>query len=247
MSELKIDNPARRLLDLLEQGKNFERTVSCRAVWQKILHVEGMEEQHLLSRLAHAMELPGRIIQVREDNFSTLRGKSFHWKECVDKAFISQTLNDKWYSFIDHIDDRTLSELGMLSDLFETRGAHAGIEKDNIESLLERITELRNEIRSSELSHIMKTLLLKQLSQIHEALESYSISGVEPVMDAVQSTLGLAVLHPEYRSEISKGANSKFGEKMSDLLSDVANVVTVAGALPALTAAVNTALTYIGQ
>ncbi len=26
-------------------------------------------------------------------------------------------------------------------------------------------------------------------------------------MDAVQSTLGLAVLHPEYRNEISKGEN----------------------------------------
>ncbi|MCS4320750.1 hypothetical protein M2407_005124 [Serratia sp. BIGb0234] len=66
-------------------------------------------------------------------------------------------------------------------------------------------------------------------------------------MDAVQSTLGLAVLHPEYRNEISKGADSQFGEKISELLSDVANVVTVAGALPALTAAVNMALTYLSQ
>lgn len=66
-------------------------------------------------------------------------------------------------------------------------------------------------------------------------------------MDAVQSTLGLAVRHPDYRSEISRGTNCKFGDKISDLLSDVANVVTIAGALPALTVAVNTALNYIGQ
>lgn len=113
--------------------------------------------------------------------------------------------------------------------------------------MLERLTELRNEIREADLPVAMKTLLLKQLSQIQEALETYSISGVEPVMDAVQSTLGLAVLNPEYRQEISKGTNSRFGEKISDLLSDVANVVTVAGALPALTVAVSNALTYIGQ
>ncbi|WP_260679882.1 hypothetical protein [Serratia liquefaciens] len=66
-------------------------------------------------------------------------------------------------------------------------------------------------------------------------------------MDAVQSTLGLAVLHPEYRSEISKGADSQFGGKISELLSDVANVVTVAGAMPAITVAVNAALTYLSQ
>lgn len=247
MSELKIDNPAQRLLDLLEQGKNYKREDNCRVVWQQILQVEGMEEQHLLTRLAFAMALPGRIIQVREDNFSSLRGKSSHWKNHVDKAFVSQSLNSPWSTFQDHIDDRTLTELGMLSDLFETRGAHAGIEAEEIDALLERITQLRSEIRESGLSATMKTLLLKQIAQIQEALESYSISGVEPVMDAVQSTLGLAVLHPEYRHEISKGTGSQFGEKISALLTDTASVVTIAGAMPMISGAVNTVLTYLGK
>lgn len=132
MSELKIDNPAQRLLDLLEQGKNYKREDNCRVVWQQILQVVGMEEQHLLTRLAFAMALPGRIIQVREDNFSSLRGKSSHWKSHVDKAFVTQSLNGTWSTFQDDIDDRTLTELGMLSDLFETRGAHAGIEAEDI-------------------------------------------------------------------------------------------------------------------
>ncbi|EAR6709287.1 hypothetical protein EWN99_21625 [Salmonella enterica] len=247
MSELKIDNPAQRLLDLLEQGNRYQKTENCRAVWKQILQVEGRAEHHLLTRLGHAMALPGRIIQVREDNFSTLRGKSVHWKTCVDKAFVLQSLNSTWSTFQDNIDDRTLTELGMLSDLFETRGAHAGIAAEEIEVLLERITQLRSEIRESQLSATMKTLLLKQLSQIQEALESYSISGVEPVMDAIQSTLGLAVLHPEYRNEISKGTGSQFGEKISALLTDTASVVTIAGAMPMISGAVQTALTYLSN
>ncbi|WP_337014344.1 hypothetical protein [Pantoea sp. AS142] len=246
MNELKIDNPAQRLLEILEEGKSYSPNENCRKVWVLLLQAQKNNEQHLLSRLARVMELPGRIVQVREDHFLTLRGKSMHWKGCVDTAFVSQSLNSSWQSFWTHIDDRTLSELSMLSDLFETRGAHAVIKAEEINVLLERITQLRNEIREADLPAPMKTLLLKQLSQIQEALETYGISGVEPVMDAVQSTLGLAVLNQEYRSEISKGTGSKFGEKISDLLSDVANVVTVAGALPALTVALNTALTYIG-
>lgn len=247
MSELKIDNPAQRLLDLLEQGNNYKREDNCRAVWQKILQVEEMEEQHLLTRLASAMALSGRIIQVREDNFSSLRGNSRHWKSQVDNAFVSQGLNSTWSTFRDHIDDRTLTELGMLSDLFETRGAHAVIEAEEIDALLERITQLRSEIRESRLSRTLKMLLLKQLSQIQEALESYSISGVEPVMDAVQSALGLAVLHTDYRKEISKGAGSQFGEKISALLTDTASVVTIAGAMPAISGAVHVALNYLGK
>lgn len=247
MDELKIDNPAQRLLDLLEQGKGYKKTDNCRKVWQQILQAEGMEEQHLLTRLAHAMALPGRIIQVRKDNFSTLRGNSSHWKSHVDAAFVTQSLNSDWSTFWNHIDDRTLTELGMLSDLFETRGAHAGIAAEEINDLLERITQLRNEIRDSGLTGALKTLLLKQLSQIQEALESYSISGVEPVMDAVQSTLGLAVLHTGYRNEISKGTGSQFGEKISALLTDTASVVTIAGAMPMISGAVHTALTYLSK
>ncbi|WP_282808201.1 hypothetical protein [Hafnia alvei] len=245
MSELKIDNPAQRLLDLLEQGTKHRRAENCREVWQHLLQTGGMEEHHLLTRLAHTMALPGRIIQVREDNFSTLRGKSNHWKSCIDKAFVSQTLNGEWNTFWQHIDDRTLTELAMLSDLFETRGAHAVIAAEEINDLLTRITQLRHEIRESGLSSTLKTLLLKQLSQIQEALESYSISGVEPVMDAIQSTLGLAVMHPEYRKEISKGAGSQFGEKISSLLTDTASVVTIAGAMPAISGAVHVALAYL--
>lgn len=247
MSELKIDNPAQRLLDILETGKKHPDSQNCRKVWIELLHAEENNEQHLLSRLAKVMELPGRILQVRTDHFSTLRGKSNHWKSCVDRAFVSQSLNSNWQSFNQHIDPRTISELSMLSDLFETRGAHAAIEASETEALLTKIIELRGEIRSSELSSTMKTMLLRQLSQLQEALESYSISGIEPVMDAVQSTLGLAVIDPEYKEEIKSGSESQFGDRISSLLGDIANVVTVAGALPALPAAIQSALSLLSK
>ncbi|SUI37879.1 Uncharacterised protein [Salmonella enterica subsp. enterica] len=168
-------------------------------------------------------------------------------KTCVDNAFVSQSLNSTWLSFNQHIDSRTISELSMLSDLFETRGAHAAIEADETEALLVKIIELRGDIRSSELSSAMKTMLLRQLSQLQEALESYSISGIEPVMDAVQSTLGLAVIDPEYKEEIKSGSGSQFGDRISSLLGDIANVVTVAGALPSLPAAIQTALSLLNK
>jgi len=247
LSEVKIDNPAQRLLEILEKGQGYSTTRNCREVWIAILQIRENEEHHLLSRLASVMALPGRIIQVREDNFATIRGRSNHWKTRVEQAFFRQNLDSVWETFWSNIDKQTLSEIGLLSDVFETRGAHAGMNEGEVENLLARIAELRSEIRNSELSSSVKTLLLRQLAKIRDALESYSISGVEPVMDAVQSTLGLAVLHPDYRQEISKNAASQFGEKISDLLSDVANVVTIAGALPALTVAVNTALNLLSK
>ncbi|HCR3024261.1 TPA: hypothetical protein ON323_003355 [Serratia marcescens] len=247
MTELKIDNPAQRLLDILEEGKQYNTGENCRAVWKKMLHIQHNAEHHILIRLSQVMALPERIVQVRENNFPSLRGKSTHWENCVSTAFTSQNLNESWYTFFRHIDERTLFELGTLSDLFDTRGAHSTIDMNEIDSLLIRITELREEIRHSNLSSAMKTMLLKQLTQIQEALESYFISGVEPVMDAVQSTLGLAVIAPEYKEEIKSGSGSQFGDRISTLLGDVANVVTVAGALPALPVAIQSALSLLSK
>lgn len=66
-------------------------------------------------------------------------------------------------------------------------------------------------------------------------------------MDAVQSTLGLAVIDPEYKQEIKSGSGSLFGERISSLLGDVANVVTVTGALPALPVAIQTTLSLLSK
>lgn len=52
MSELKIDNPAQRLLDILEAGKTLPDAQNCRKAWIELLHAEENNEQHLLSRLA---------------------------------------------------------------------------------------------------------------------------------------------------------------------------------------------------
>lgn len=157
MSVLKIDNPAQRLLDIFERGKTHSAHQNCRDVWRIILEIRNDDEQLLLSRLAKALELSGRIIQVRENHFSSLRGNSSHWKSCVEKAFISQSLNSSWQSFIQHIDAHTLNELAMLSNLFESRGAHSTMNDEEIEALIGRVAELRAEIRSSELSAEMKT------------------------------------------------------------------------------------------
>lgn len=40
MSELKIDNPAQRLLDILETGKTLPDAWNCRKAWIELLNVE---------------------------------------------------------------------------------------------------------------------------------------------------------------------------------------------------------------
>ena len=52
-----------------------------------------------------------------------------------------------------------MDELGTLSDLFETRGTHSTIDTNEIDSQLNRIRELREEIRHSELPAAIQSAL----------------------------------------------------------------------------------------
>jgi hypothetical protein len=59
-----------------------------------------------------------------------------HWKDRIEAAFLAQEMNGKWEKFISHINDQTLSELGLLSMIFETSGKHASIDEGERQSLL---------------------------------------------------------------------------------------------------------------
>jgi hypothetical protein len=51
MNELKIDNPAQRLLDILSAGQKIATHNSCRKAWQAILKIEDGNEGLLITRM----------------------------------------------------------------------------------------------------------------------------------------------------------------------------------------------------
>ncbi|HFD8837342.1 TPA: hypothetical protein ACF67X_005149 [Salmonella enterica] len=55
----------------------------------------------------------------------------------MEAAFFAQEMNGTWEKFINHINDQAISELGLLSMIFETRGSHANIDVNEINLPLE--------------------------------------------------------------------------------------------------------------
>ncbi len=46
------DNPAARLLNILEQGAEHESSSNCRSVWKAIFELEGEADHVLMTRIA---------------------------------------------------------------------------------------------------------------------------------------------------------------------------------------------------
>ena len=236
------DNPAARLLSILEEGKSYKAHESCRSVWQKIFKITDNNDSILMSRLGKSMELPNDIITILNRDFPNQKGTYIHWSNQVNTAFFRQNLNDVWNSFNSHIDDHTLTYLRLNADLIQTKTPTSLIEPIKLKETRDKVSQLLNELIENNLPLDVKDYLARSLHKIIQAIDEYRISGATPVMDAIDGTFGHAFFNEEYKNTLS---NSEFGQKIVSVLSIVADTMSIVLGIPQLPQAVSAYLEFL--
>ena len=145
---MNYDNPAARLLSIIEQGKKIDVNNNCRAAWQALLSVKN-NNPLLMSRLGRVMELPELTIGALKEMFPQQGDTWSYWEGQVNNAFMSQDLNSTWNSFIGKIDHHSITYLRMASDLLQAKSNTkilADIQLDEARNKLSPQFGLRNQI-----------------------------------------------------------------------------------------------------
>jgi hypothetical protein len=228
---MDYDNPAGRLLAILEEGKKKDVNQNCRQVWCELLSA-GNDHAVLMSRLGHLFELPAQIIQEIEDNFPAHRKNSAHWQSQVNHAFYVQALNGNWGSFIAHIDDHTISYLGLTAELLQTKANTKFIADDQILEVRNKIEALYEEVLAGDIPSEVKIYLTRYLRKILCSIDEYFLTGALPILEATGTLLGHAFVDEKYRSFL---CSEELGNRIFECLTSMANVVTVAVGIPQLT------------
>lgn len=225
---MKIDNPAARLhLFLVSTNTSEYRQQLTRNVMQTHLNMPGAPDQHLYRGIAGLLGLPDQIDNILHEHFAGRRW--IHWLGKVNECFSKINLSSQWSQTISSIDDRALTELEMISTLFETKGQITLLDQAEMDVFREKINALKNDVITTDVSAEMRTTLLYYLNKILGAIESYQITGVEPIMEAIESTIGRAAINEEYRSALKE---TGIGKKLGEIVSLVANTVTIAQGIP---------------
>lgn len=224
------DNPASRLLDILRKGKEFSGSQKCRFVWYRLLDVEDGDDSLLMSRLGKVMELPEQIIQKIDKEFPDQSETYLHWSARVNKAFFQQNLNGEWKVFNDLIDPHTLNYLSLSANLIQVKSPSSPLDTATIEDLSARIQELQESLLEGDFDDEFREYLYRALMKINVAIQEYRISGALPVMDAVESAFGHAIMDGKFREQLQ----TDFGRRVVSVLSAVASSVTIALGLPQL-------------
>lgn len=228
---MDYDNPAARLLAILEAGTKNDANKSCRQTWHELLGT-GNSQALLMSRLGKLFALPEQITQAIDDNFPGHRKNSTHWESQVNHAFLAQELNGKWGSFIGHIDSHTISYLGLTAELLQTKANTKTIADDQMLEVRNKLEELYQDVLTSDLETDIKTYLIRYLRQILTSIDEYFLTGALPILEATGTLLGHAFVDEKYRDFLR---NEELGNRIFECLTSMANVVTVAIGLPQLT------------
>nr|WP_313227519.1 hypothetical protein [Stenotrophomonas pavanii] len=226
---MQVDNPAGRLLSIVERGHRIKHQDSCRESWAILLDVPANDQSLLMQRVSLVMALPARISDVLKADFPMLYESNAHQHvvSCLNKAFINQHMAGNWASFIGHVDGHVASNLKFMSQLFETSRPSKAMSSEEILDIRARTEALINIVISGDFPPAMKKSLVDKLKAVIDALDSYYVFGAEPVLNAVAATIGAAYLSPDYRA----AANTEAGKEFASSLANLANAVTVATAV----------------
>ena len=226
------DNPASRLLSLLEKAKKMDPNMNCSTAWDVLLETN-KDPSKLLSRMGKMISLPEQITSILANNSTSVSPEFLnHIAQQLKSAFTSQKTNDKWSEFINRIDIHLINYLGLASTLLETQVKTKSLTRDELEKLRHDFSNLIEEVRKSEISSRLKSYIVQQLYSILLAIDDYFITGAEPIINKIESTVGHALSDEEYKNFLK---NEELGKTLFDCLSAAANLVTVAVGIPQLT------------
>jgi len=215
-----LDNPAKRLLLILEEGKSSEinKGTDCLQVWKRILKVSGNNDAQLLSRLGKTIALVGEI----EDELSLLDGvdseSCLAWVPLLKNAFAAQNLTGPWSGFIDKVDNHTLNYLKNCSALLDATFKQKYKSIENVSELSAEVQQLLLEVLDSDLPETVKIFMSSKLREIQRALDEYHVTGNGPIVKAVESYVGFVVINNQIMTSVKEDSTAqKFGKFMSGL------------------------------
>lgn len=236
---MNLDNPARRLVTILDAGKKINSDSPCKAAWADLLGVD-RNSHELLARMAKVMELPSLAFQALTDADPSEAQNCSHWRAQLNTAFSLQNLSSNWHSFIGHIDNHSTTYLKMHAKILDMGSNRSAIDPTELGKVRAELEDILTEVLvSEEIAQAPKNYLVRNLRKLITAIDEFRLTGSEGIFDAIEVIVGHAAFDQDYKESLKKNAT---GSKLADCLQTLANLVTVAQGYKELAAPIATLL-----
>ncbi|MEB1976542.1 hypothetical protein VDR82_15890 [Xanthomonas campestris pv. campestris] len=141
-----------------------------------------------------------------------------HWRSQLYTG-LSAAAARNWTDFHAHIDSHTINYLKMQSRVVHLTNGDKAIDDEELMRAKSLLLEAIEEIKNSDLSGNAKVAVIRRIRTLLAAIDDYSLTGNEDVLDQFKSGIYDFAANPEIRE---KG----LGEKFAQAAEVLANIVT---------------------
>ena len=220
------DNPAGRLREIMSTAKTIQRRTTGARAWRQVLSDDGEKDLELhvvLERLARVVVLPAAIrrqVQAIPDvNHELYLRHIGVWERAFGERIRFDT---QWDIFMTLFTEEHLYSLETCDELLSRMCPEPMLSAEFLVEIDGQLNDLRERVAHSDIRQDVRDLLLVGLDRMISALKHYRFSGVPPVIDALEASLGAAQLQ---RTVFERSKETELGreywEKMGLIYSRV--------------------------
>ena len=223
------DNPAKRLLQILEKAQKVDENKSMGDAFAEIFDNDPNQRSEILRNLGELQKLP---LSIRSEVQSIKKDHSIYLDKInrIEKALSKINFGAKWRNFQQGIDEATITQLTFCSELLSNNSKFKHLEKKDLNKLKEKVQSFKNELSGFDIDTDLNQLIFEKLNDIERAIFDYQLTGSALIQKEVESAMGQIVLHPAL-VEKDKSVVRKF----FSLLSYISTTIDVVERAPKLT------------
>lgn len=222
------DNPAQKLLDLLEELR-LRQDEYCWEVWRDVLHIK-TQEDFPIAFAKITMLLEGIIEYLIVYELDAEQDCQY-LKSRFSQAMMGQDLSGRMTTFTSYFDEHVFKDLRNFSRIMRTNTVGKRLEQSELGEILQQMQDLKNSVIEADISERLQLSICKYINRILHLVEQYKISSSEEILSAIEALAGHVGMDEEGRKIFEDKDKKDLKEKFNTALSITASICTIATTL----------------
>jgi hypothetical protein len=228
------NNPAARLLAIVEDAQRRSVDLSNRQVWSEVFGIPPSDTATLLRRLATLSELPNEAAAVVATVPDEPEDERLRWKPHVEEMLhkVMSNIDAPWRGPSAALETVAMYSLRFWAKKLALVRPEPMLDDAEVKELHRLVRELIEQVLGSALEPDVKEFLLDQLRAADTALQEYRIRGAAGVVEAIHRMAGRAwAQEPLARKAGDTPEGRKVGEILMRLVKNVGEFVRTASSI----------------
>lgn len=222
------NNPAGRLLDILQLAMQQQDNAKLRSVWATVCGVPDSDTSAVLDVLADVIKLSNEAKAALEAVDQTEDKIFVEPFKNIEPFFSEINLENPWHVYKKRLTEATLKGLRYGAYELSRQSPYKVVKATDLEALQSDLSSLMDKVTDSDLPPELKSAIFRRLEGVHHSLRLFSVNGPEGLQEAIDSVVGALVMHS---AQIAASASRDSGPLIQDMwtyLQRAATLITLA-------------------